>query len=323
MTWTRSEVQYGIIQKLCLHAIKYGPIPKHVAFIMDGNRRFADSKMLKKSDGHLHGFTKLSETLQWCRDIGIEEVSIFTFSIDNFNRSHEEVSFLMNLAEEKLQELLDNKDELKEDDICIRVIGNLALLPAKVQSLAAQLMLVTRNHSKSILNICMAYNSRNDITNAMEIVRLGVKEGKIIPSDITQELLSKCLYTRLLKPLDLLIRTSGEIRLSDFLTWQLLENDTIYKFINNYWPEFSWWNFLSSILHYQISYLQLSPLINSKRMMNNKLNNIHNDDSMNNNFILNRIHSNENEAHQQRINSFLDYLDQTFWQNMTSLATSF
>ncbi|RTG84334.1 ditrans,polycis-polyprenyl diphosphate synthase [Schistosoma bovis] len=251
MTWTRSEVQYGIIQKLCLHAIKYGPIPKHVAFIMDGNRRFADSKMLKKSDGHLHGFTKLSETLQWCRDIGIEEVSIFTF----------------------------------KDDICIRVIGNLALLPAKVQSLAAQLMLVTRNHSKSILNICMAYNSRNDITNAMEIVRLGVKEGKIIPSDITQELLSKCLYTRLSKPLDLLIRTSGELRLSDFLTWQ--------------------------------------PLINSKRMMNNKLNNIHNDDSMNNNFILNRIHSNENEAYQQRINSFLDYLDQTFWQNMTSLATSF
>ncbi|RTG90917.1 ditrans,polycis-polyprenyl diphosphate synthase, partial [Schistosoma bovis] len=137
----------------------------------------------------------------------------------------------------------------------------------------------------SILNICMAYNSRNDITNAMEIVRLGVKEGKIIPSDITQELLSKCLYTRLSKPLDLLIRTSGELRLSDFLTWQ--------------------------------------PLINSKRMMNNKLNNIHNDDSMNNNFILNRIHSNENEAYQQRINSFLDYLDQTFWQNMTSLATSF
>ncbi|VDP62194.1 unnamed protein product [Schistosoma curassoni] len=221
MTWTRSEVQYGLLQKLCLHAIKYGPIPKHVAFIMDGNRRFADSKI----------------------------------------------------------------DELKEDDICIRVIGNLALLPAKVQSLAAQLMLVTRNHSKSILNICMAYNSRNDITNAMEIVRLGVKEGKIIPSDITQELLSKCLYTRLSKPLDLLIRTSGEIRLSDFLTWQ--------------------------------------PLINSKRMMNNKLNNIDNDDSMNNNFILNRIHSNENEAHQQRINSFLDYLDQTFWQNMTSLATSF
>ncbi|VDP20612.1 unnamed protein product [Schistosoma margrebowiei] len=223
MTWTRSEVQYGILQKLCLHAIKYGPIPKHVAFIMDGNRRFADSKMLKKSDGHLHGFTKLSETLQWCRDIGIEEVSIFTFSIDNFNRSHEEVSFLMNLAEEKLQELLDNK---------------------------------------SILNICMAYNSRNDITNAMEIVRLGVKEGKIIPSDITQELLSKCLYTRLSKPLDLLIRTSGEIRLSDFLTWQALENDTIYKFINNYWPEFSWWDFLSSIIHYQMSYLQLSVSMN-------------------------------------------------------------
>ncbi|XP_018654417.1 putative dehydrodolichyl diphosphate synthase (dedol-pp synthase) [Schistosoma mansoni] len=277
MTWTRSEVQYGILQKICLHAIKYGPIPKHVAFIMDGNRRFADGKMLKKSDGHLHGFTKLSETLQWCRDIGIEEVSIFTFSIDNFNRSHEEVSFLMNLAEEKLQELLDNKDELKADDICIRVIGNLALLPAKVQSLAAQLMLVTRNHS----------------------------------NDITRELLSKCLYTRLSKPLDLLIRTSGEIRLSDFLTWQVSENDTIYKFINNYWPEFSWWDFLSSIIHYQMSYLQLSPLINFKRMNNHD----------NNGLVLNMVHSKEYEAHKQRINSFLNYLDQTFWQNMNILAT--
>ncbi|CAH8533339.1 unnamed protein product [Schistosoma turkestanicum] len=310
MTWTRSEVQYGILQKLCLNAIKYGPIPKHVAFIMDGNRRFASSNMLKKSDGHLCGFKKLSETLQWCRDLGIEEVSIFTFSIDNFNRSHEEVSFLMNLAEEKLQELLDNKNELKTDDICIRVIGNLTLLPVKIQCLAAQLMLITRNHSKSILNICMAYNSRNDITNAMEIVRLGVKQGKIIPSDITRELLSKCLYTRLSKPLDLLIRTSGEIRLSDFLTWQASENGTIYKFINNYWPEFSWWDFLSSILHYQMSYIQLSPLMNSKRINNNH------DDSM-----LNMIDSQDNEAHRQRVNSFLDYLDKTFWQNMTVLAT--
>ncbi|CAI2733398.1 unnamed protein product [Schistosoma spindalis] len=226
----------------------------------------------------------------------------------------------MNLAEEKLQELLDNKDELKADDICIRVIGNLALLPAKVQSLAAQLMLVTRNHSKSILNICMAYNSRNDITHAMEIVRLGVKEGKIIPSDITRELLSKCLYTRLSKPLDLLIRTSGEIRLSDFLTWQVSDNDTIYKFINNYWPEFTWWDFLSSIIHYQMSYLQLLPLINSKRM-NNKLNDINNtNNSINNDLLLNMIHSKEYEAHKQRVNSFLDYLDQTFWQNMTILA---
>nr|CAX69796.1 hypothetical protein [Schistosoma japonicum] len=325
MTWTRSKVQYGILQKICIRAIKYGPIPKHVAFIMDGNRRFADSKMLKQSDGHLYGFSKLSDTLQWCRDVGVEEVSIFTFSIDNFNRSPEEVSFLMNLAEEKLQELLDNIEELKADDICIRVIGSLGLLPTKIQSLAAQLMLVTRNHSRSILNICMAYNSRNDITNAMETVRLGVKEGKIIPSDITRELLSKCLYTRLSKPLDLLIRTSGEIRLSDFLTWQASENGTIYKFIGNYWPEFSWWDFLSSIFHYQMSYLQLSTLINSKQTTSIQSINNHDDDDDDeqevNDNLQSMIYSHkENEAHQQRVNSFLDCLDNTFWQKMTILA---
>ncbi|VDQ10392.1 unnamed protein product [Trichobilharzia regenti] len=148
MTWTRSEVNYGIFHRMCMRAIKHGPVPKHIAFIMDGNRRFADRRMMRKSEGHLHGFSKLSETLQWCHDVGIEEVSIFTFSIDNFNRSPEEVSFLMNLAEEKLNELLDNKDELKADDICIRVIGNLTLLPQKIQHLAAQLMLETRNHSR-------------------------------------------------------------------------------------------------------------------------------------------------------------------------------
>ncbi|CAH8606605.1 unnamed protein product [Heterobilharzia americana] len=317
MIWTRSEVQYGILQRMCIYAIKHGPIPKHIAFIMDGNRRFADEKMMRKSDGHLYGFSKLSEALQWCRDVGIEEVSIFTFSIDNFNRSPEEVSFLMNLAEEKLQELLDNKDDLKADDICIRVIGNLALLPVKIQQLAAQLMLETRNHSRSILNICMAYNSRHDITHAMETLRLGVKEGKIIPSDITPKLLSKCLYTRLSKPLDLIIRTSGEIRLSDFLTWQASENSAIYKFINSYWPEFTWWDFLLSILHYQLSCLQLMPLLTAKRtklLLANDSN--HEDDS--DTVKVNSLQ--ESDAGDQRVNSFLNFLDKTFWQNMKMLA---
>ncbi|CAH8868143.1 unnamed protein product [Trichobilharzia szidati] len=320
MTWTRSEVNYGILQRMCMHAIKHGPVPKHIAFIMDGNRRFADRRMMRKSDGHLHGFSKLSETLQWCRDVGIEEVSIFTFSIDNFNRSPEEVSFLMNLAEEKLCELLDNKDELKADDICIRVIGNLTLLPLRIQHLAAQLMLETRNHTRSILNICMAYNSRHDITNALETVRLGVKEGKIIPSDITRELLSKCLYTRLSKPLDLIIRTSGEIRLSDFLTWQASENGAVYKFIQSYWPEFSLWDFLQAILHYQLTCLQLTPLLRSRRTQLTLNDNNDDEDCVTGNIANNSLQ--ETEARKQRVNSFLDFLDQKFWQNMTTLAAA-
>ncbi|KAA3672363.1 ditrans,polycis-polyprenyl diphosphate synthase [Paragonimus westermani] len=193
-----------------MYLIKYGPIPEHIAIIMDGNRRFAATNRMKTSDGHLQGFSKLSETLRWCKDLGVKELTVFAFSVENFNRSSEEVSFLLQLAADKLSELLEKIEDLCADGICVRLIGNLSTLPTRIQRLGSELMLKTRHNTKSILNVCMAYSSQDELTESIEHIRAGVRDKLIYPSDISPELLSGCLYTRLSRPLDLLIRTSGE-----------------------------------------------------------------------------------------------------------------
>ncbi|KAF5399936.1 Dehydrodolichyl diphosphate synthase complex subunit DHDDS [Paragonimus heterotremus] len=263
MSWTYPDFQYSVLQRLCMYLIKYGPIPEHIAIIMDGNRRFAATNHMKTSDGHLQGFSKLSETLRWCKDLGVKELTVFAFSVENFNRSSEEVSFLLQLAADKLSELLEKIEELCADGICIRLIGNLSTLPTRIQRLGSELMLKTRHNTNSILNVCMAYSSQDELTESVEHIRVGVRDRLIYPSDISPELLSGCLYTRFSRPLDLLIRTSGEVRLSDFLLWQSASSGTVHKFVESYWPDFSFWNFLFVILHFQLAALHISRLTGS------------------------------------------------------------
>lgn len=319
MTWTRKQINYTIFQRIAMHFVKNGPLPKHVAFIMDGNRRFAEKQLLKKSDGHLHGFSKLSEALQWCRDFGIVEVTVFAFSIDNFQRSPEEVSFLMELAEEKLQELLDHKDELCSDGICIRVIGNLKMLPEKVQRLSAQIMLETKNCLREVLNICMAYASRDEIRYALEVIRSGVQDGILDQNDVSPKLISKCLYTRLSRPLDLFIRTSGEVRISDFLTWQAAENGAIHKFVDNYWPLFTFWDFILALLHYQVSLVGISSLLDFSILQPVS-------HQSTNRAIADRQKphdqpSNDDHTSNPRITKFLNRLDSQYWHQLQVLAS--
>ncbi|KAF6776345.1 hypothetical protein AHF37_03949 [Paragonimus kellicotti] len=247
MSWTYPDFQYSVLQRLCMYLIKYGPIPEHIAIIMDGNRRFAATNNMKTSDGHLQGFSKLSETLRWCKDLGVKELTVFAFSVENFNRSSEEVSFLLQLAADKLSELLEKIEELCADGICVRIIGNLSTLPH-----------VFKTGGHSILNVCMAYSSQDELTESVEHIRAGVRDKLIYPSDISPELLSGCLYTRLSRPLDLLIRTSGEVRLSDFLLWQSASSGTVHKFVESFWPDLSFWNFLFVILHFQLAALHIS-----------------------------------------------------------------
>uniref|UniRef100_A0A0X3PTA0 Alkyl transferase n=1 Tax=Schistocephalus solidus TaxID=70667 RepID=A0A0X3PTA0_SCHSO len=182
MSWYDREYKYSFIQKFALNVLKQGVLPKHVAFIMDGNRRFAANRGLLKSEGHRYGFSKLTETITWCHDLGITEVSVYAFSIENFKRPESEVNFLMNLAAEKFQEFIDKNDELTERGVCVRVIGNLSLLPPVVRRLAAQVMLLTRHNTKATLNILLAYATRDELTHAAESIRLGVQEGVLLES---------------------------------------------------------------------------------------------------------------------------------------------
>ncbi|XP_037737528.2 dehydrodolichyl diphosphate synthase complex subunit DHDDS isoform X3 [Chelonia mydas] len=219
MSWIK-EGELTIIERFCANVIKAGPMPKHVAFIMDGNRRYAQKCHVKRQQGHSEGFDKLAQTLRWCLNLDIREVTVYAFSIENFKRSKEEVDGLMELARQKFSRLLEEQENLKKHGVCIRVLGDLPLLPLDIQELIAQAVLATRNYNKCFLNVCFAYTSRHEISNAVREMAWGVEQGLLEPSDVSESLLDKCLYTNNSPNPDLLIRTSGEVRLSDFLLWQ-------------------------------------------------------------------------------------------------------
>lgn len=220
MSWIRDST-LSWLQRLSLRALQGGPIPRHVAFIMDGNRRFAVKANMKKTEGHSKGFDKLSEVLQWCLDIGVQEVTVYAFSIENFKRSKEEVETVLNLAREKFKRLLEEKDKLKENGICVRIIGNMDHIPEDIRRTIAEAVLETRHLDRAILNVAFAYTSRDEITNSIETIMDGVDRGELEEKDIDDDLITQCLYTGDRPDPDLLVRTSGETRLSDFLLWQV------------------------------------------------------------------------------------------------------
>ncbi|XP_003706678.1 dehydrodolichyl diphosphate synthase subunit [Megachile rotundata] len=269
MSWIR-ENTLNWIQLLLIKILRTGHIPKHVAFIMDGNRRYASKNGMEKVDGHAKGFDKFAETLQWCRDFGIEEVTFYAFSIENFKRQQEEVNGLLNLAQQKFQRLLDEKDKTRKHGLRIRIIGNLSLLPQKIQELIAESMIFTKEHNKVFLNIAFAYTSRDEITHAIKDVIEGIENGDIFPEDIDENLISNSLYTHESPNPDLLIRTSGEVRFSDFLMWQV--SNTCVYFTNVLWPEFNLWEFLNAIFYYQRCYSDIQKVMkmqNTKPMIQN------------------------------------------------------
>lgn len=221
MSWLR-ESNLNWTQRFALEVIKSGKIPRHVAFIMDGNRRYAKKMHMDRStDGHVHGFDKLAVALQWCVDFGIEEVTVYAFSIENFKRTDFEVDTLMQLAREKFHKFKEEKDELNKRGICIRVIGNWKLLPLDLQKNMADVMLMTQHNTKAFLNVAFAYTSRDEITESIRDIVDGVKCHELQPNDITDDLIRRCMYSGKSSDPDLLVRTSGEWRLSDFLLWQV------------------------------------------------------------------------------------------------------
>lgn len=221
MSWFR-ESNLSWAQQFAMRVVQAGKIPRHIAFIMDGNRRFARKLRLQtSSDGHIHGFDKLSEALQWCLDIGIQEVTVYAFSIENFKRGPDEVNTLLELAREKFRKFTEEKDELNRRGICVRMIGNWTLLPADLQKSMAEAMLLTRHNTKAYLNVAFAYTSRDEMTESMRDVLDGVERKELEACDITDDLLRKCMYSGQSSDPDLLVRTSGESRLSDFLLWQV------------------------------------------------------------------------------------------------------
>ncbi|XP_053467789.1 dehydrodolichyl diphosphate synthase complex subunit DHDDS isoform X1 [Ictalurus furcatus] len=251
MSWIR-EGELSFLERLSANILKAGPMPRHVAFIMDGNRRYARKRHVERKEGHTQGFDKLAETLRWCLNLGIHEVTVYAFSIENFKRSKEEVDGLMELAKEKFLRLLEEQEKLEKHGVCIRVLGDLTLLPEDLQRLIAKSVVSTRTHNKCFLNVCFAYTSRYEITNAVREMAWGAEQGFIKSSDVSEALLSQCLYTSSSPNPDLLIRTSGEVRLSDFLLWQTSHSCIVFQSV--LWPEYSFWNLCEAVLQYQLNY---------------------------------------------------------------------
>lgn len=248
MSWIH-ETKLTWLQAAAVRVLKAGKIPTHLAVIMDGNRRFARKQNMQCIEGHLHGFDKLAEVLFWCSELGIMEVTVYAFSIENFKRSKEEVDGLMNLALKKLEHLVKEMDKLHEKGVCVRVLGNLSYLPVEIQRIIADVVLQTQKNTGCYLNVCLSYTSRDEMCNAIQELAAGVQDGLLSPNDITEEALSQALYSRKSKDPDLVIRTSGEVRLSDFLLWQ--SSHSVLEFVSVLWPEFSIWHLLAAVLWYQ------------------------------------------------------------------------
>uniref|UniRef100_A0A8V8TQ96 Alkyl transferase n=5 Tax=Homo sapiens TaxID=9606 RepID=A0A8V8TQ96_HUMAN len=258
MSWIK-EGELSLWERFCANIIKAGPMPKHIAFIMDGNRRYAKKCQVERQEGHSQGFNKLAETLRWCLNLGILEVTVYAFSIENFKRSKSEVDGLMDLARQKFSRLMEEKEKLQKHGVCIRVLGDLHLLPLDLQELIAQAVQATKNYNKCFLNVCFAYTSRHEISNAVREMAWGVEQGLLDPSDISESLLDKCLYTNRSPHPDILIRTSGEVRLSDFLLWQTSHSCLVFQPV--LWPEYTFWNLFEAILQFQMNHSVLqTPL---------------------------------------------------------------
>jgi ditrans,polycis-polyprenyl diphosphate synthase len=191
------------------------------------------------------------QTIRWSKELGIKEVTIYAFSIENFKRDEQEVQLLMNLAAEKFGQLLTELDQLKTDGICVRFFGKLELLPVHLQRMIGELMLATRSNCKSQLNVCLAYTARHELASAADrLTQAGQSFSSMKTNDIDAELVSRCLDTRSTSDPDVLIRTSGELRFSDFLLWQTAHSQLI--FTNVLWPECRVHDFFRIIFTYQL-----------------------------------------------------------------------
>ncbi|MAG45513.1 MAG: di-trans,poly-cis-decaprenylcistransferase [Nanoarchaeota archaeon] len=220
-------------------------VPKHVGIILDGNRRFAKRLMLKPWKGHEWGYNKIKELFDWCKEYQVKELTLYAFSIENFNRPKDEFNFLMKLFETAFKETKKNK-KIHEDKIRINFIGRINMFPKNVQDSMQDLMDSTKDYSNFTVNFAMAYGGRAEIIDATKKIASQIKEGKLNIDDINDEVFKKNIYLE--SEPDLIIRTS-EQRLSGFLLWQ--SSYAEIQFLPDVlWPEFSKEIFLQCLKNY-------------------------------------------------------------------------
>ncbi|GLI15143.1 UDP pyrophosphate synthase [Methanosarcina thermophila MST-A1] len=247
------SVFYREYEKRLEMEILNSEIPHHVAVIMDGNRRYAGQLGKTRSYGHAMGAEVTEKVIEWCYEIGIKQLTLYAFSTENFQRSEEEVDGLFNLINEKFLKLYSDP-RTHEQEIQVRVIGDRSKLPAFLNESIEKTEKATENYRKFHLNVAIAYGGRQDIIQAVRDIASCISNGKLSLEEVDENLISKHLYPApgvSVPNVDLIIRTGGDERISNFLPWQANGSECAAYFCAPFWPEFRKIDLLRSIRVYQ------------------------------------------------------------------------
>ena len=221
-------------------------MPRHIAIIMDGNRRWAKTQGKPASFGHKEGAKTLEKIVRYANKIGLEYITVYAFSTENWKRTEEEVKALMMLLQSYLDDYSKRADT---ENIRVKILGDISALAPGMQKSIYNCMERTKNNTGVTFNIALNYGGRDEIVKAIKSIASKVKEGNLDIQDISEEMVSNNLYTKEEPDPDLLIRTSGEMRLSNFLPWQLVYSE--FLFIDKNWPDFTEEDLDSAIMEYQ------------------------------------------------------------------------
>ena len=247
----RKTLYYGYERLLTGEVGKHG-MPRHVAVIMDGNRRYADRVRIVRYYGHIYGARTTEHFLEWCWELGIKQTTIYAFSTENFSRPKNEREKIFEIIAKKLGELAEDP-RTHERRMKVSAIGETHLLPAHLQDAIRRVEDVTCNYDGLRLNIAVAYGGQREILDAVQDMARKVRAGKLRADDIDESVVSRHLYTNGVadSDVDLIIRTGGDIRTSNFLPWQANGSECAAYFCAPFWPEFRKIDFLRAIRVYQ------------------------------------------------------------------------
>jgi len=240
---------YHTYETRLMREVQENPVPHHIAVIMDGNRRFAKEFGLTATEGHLKGKDKLEEVLDWCMELDIKVLTVYAFSTENKNRDEDEVASLMQLFEDNFYKLGDD-ERVHRHQIRVKVIGERDELPENVMKAIEYAESKTAEYKNYSYNVALAYGARQEIVQAVKQIAREVKDGALAVDDINEKTLSDRLYMPETPDPDLILRTSGEERVSNFLLWQLAYAELYFTDV--YWPGFRRIDFLRAIRSYQL-----------------------------------------------------------------------
>jgi tritrans,polycis-undecaprenyl-diphosphate synthase [geranylgeranyl-diphosphate specific] len=241
---------YKVYEGWLWRQVENGAKPEHIAIILDGNRRWASENVLSTWFGHSKGADKVEQLLDWCLKLDVKSVTLYAFSTENFHRTPGEVEEIMNIFKGRLRNLLTD-ERIHGDKVRVKVIGRVNLLPESMRQVIAEVEKSTQNYDKHFLNFAFAYGGRAEIVDAAKRIAEEVHDGKLDPKNVDEKTFEQHLYTSHMpnQDPDLIIRTSGEERLSGFLLWQSAYSELC--FLDVYWPDFRSIDLLRAVRTFQ------------------------------------------------------------------------